>query len=167
MKTNIKLTPTPESLGNRYVTSEDVEIGISFIGNWNGKDHFEGSDGNVYDSDGISMTPNGRVVSIIREEVARQEKNFPNGFTSWMETHHDLVSWINTELMRDYPSGLIEEVMSTKGRGGMYELAEELTDRFEKMHEGYEWDGDYFDTIEEFMDDMNGLNIEQFKKMIA
>jgi hypothetical protein len=49
----------------------------------------------------------------------------------------------------------------------MYELAEELTDRFEKMHEGYEWDGDYFDTIEEFMDDMNGLNIEQFKKMIA
>ena len=38
-----------------------------------------------------------------------------------------------------------------QGTGGMYELAEELTDEFEKLNADREWDGEFFDEIEEFI----------------
>jgi hypothetical protein len=37
------------------------------------------------------------------------------------------------------------------GTGGLYELAEELTDKFEIQNAGVEWDGEYFDAIELFI----------------
>lgn len=70
-----------------------------------------------------------------------------------METHHEVVSAITLDLQQKFISPLIYNKQMEMGRGGLYELAEELTDEFEKMHEGYEWDGDFFDTIEEFLVD--------------
>lgn len=79
-------------------------------------------------------------------------KNFPNGFESWQETHFEVVSYI--EQLRSQAiieSNLINEIQETKGTGGFYELAEELTDEFEKLNEGREWDGEFFDEIEDFL----------------
>lgn len=39
----------------------------------------------------------------------------------------------------------------------MYELAEELTDKFETLNQNREWDGEFFDEIEAFL-------IEEFAK---
>lgn len=80
---------------------------------------------------------------------------FENNFSStckWQETHFEVVSYI--EQLRSQAiieSNLINEIQETKGTGGFYELAEELTDEFEKVNEGREWDGEFFDEIEDFL----------------
>ena len=79
-----------------------------------------------------------------------EEKIFPNGFASWQETHFEIVSAIVIEARKNFPSGKVGQAIEAKGTGGLYELAKELTDQFEKMHKGYQWDGEFFDTIEEF-----------------
>jgi hypothetical protein len=78
-------------------------------------------------------------------------KNFPNGFESWAETHHEVVSAITLTMNQDeYPIKL-EEIQLSKGSGGIWEFCIELTDEFEKLNEGREWDGEFYDEIEEFI----------------
>lgn len=81
------------------------------------------------------------------------EKNFPNGFTSWQETHYEVVQAISLIAILDKPYGIVLERRETQGMGGMYELAEDLTDEFEKQYEGHAWDGDFFDTIESWLNE--------------
>lgn len=79
-------------------------------------------------------------------------KNFPNGFESWIETYYEIVSSIN--LNESNP--VIEKIRDDKGIGGLYEFAELLTDEFETKYKDTEWDGEFFDMIEEFIS--NKLN---------
>lgn len=83
-------------------------------------------------------------------------KTFPNGFESWQETHYEVVAAITTELISYYPHdnsnhGLLRATLQEKGHGGLYELANDLTDEFENLHQGREWDGEFFDEIETFL----------------
>lgn len=79
-------------------------------------------------------------------------KKFPNGLIFWIETHHEVVSFIAIELHKDKTDfKVINERYEAQGTGGMYELAEELTDKFEKMNKGREWNGEFFDEIENFL----------------
>lgn len=85
-------------------------------------------------------------------------KTFPNGFESWQETHYEVVAAITTELMADYEynefrDDIIRITIREKGHGGLYELANDLTDEFETLHQGREWDGEFFETIENFLDE--------------
>ena len=80
------------------------------------------------------------------------EKIFPNGFESWQETHFEVVNGITKELRKDvFTSKVIEKRHEEQGTGGMYELAEELTDEFELLNKGRMWDGEFFDEIDEFL----------------
>lgn len=79
------------------------------------------------------------------------EKQFPNGFHAWQETHFEIVSAINQEWRKDTPTGIVAERQAAQGHGGLYELAEELTDEFERRYANFEWDGEFFDLIEEFI----------------
>jgi hypothetical protein len=76
---------------------------------------------------------------------------FINGFTSWQETHFEVVSVITHIWRLDNLYGLVAERHEAQGTGGLYELAKELTDEFEKMNEERQWDGEFFDEIEEFL----------------
>ena len=78
-------------------------------------------------------------------------KHFPNGFASWQETHYEVVQAITIEHIQDKRTGLVAYRHEAQGIGGLYELAEELTDEFEAIHEGHEWDGEFFETIEEWL----------------
>ena len=85
-----------------------------------------------------------QLLELVEKEI---DKN-----SEWQEAHFEIVSVIATELNKDeITSKVIEDRYSAQGRGGMYELAEELTDKFQKLHENSEWDGDFFDAIEEFL----------------
>lgn len=82
-------------------------------------------------------------------------KHFPNGFDAWHETHFDIVQAITLQL---YDEDLEEDsvvylLLEEEGTGGMYRLAEELTDAFELEYEGAIWgaDFDYNETIENFL----------------
>jgi hypothetical protein len=78
-------------------------------------------------------------------------KNFPNGFESWAETHHEVVSAITLTMNQDeYPIKL-EEIQLSQGSGGIWEFCIELTDEFEKLNDGRVWDGEFYDEIEEFI----------------
>lgn len=77
-------------------------------------------------------------------------KDFPNGFTSWAETHFEIVTHIAVELLKEEQSEKINELYEKGGTGGMYELAEDLTDKFEAKYVGIDWENeevDYFDTV--------------------
>jgi hypothetical protein len=89
------------------------------------------------------------------QPLAQPMKTFPNGFESWHETHYEIVSAITARLIADDAEacdGLIRSTLKEKGHGGLYELASDLTDEFENLHRGREWDGEFFDEIENFMD---------------
>ena len=92
-----------------------------------------------------------------------EQKSFPNGFTSWMETHYEVVAFIENHL--NLPDSmqkgtLISIAQEQRGHGGLYELSEELTDIFESQNKDRDWDGDFFDDINQFMSDINNLKIE-------
>lgn len=88
----------------------------------------------------------------------KKELYFPNGFTSWYETFYEVVdkiSWLDSECTYfNYPT--LENVIETQGRGGLYELAKELTDKFELKFKDVEWGvdefTDYYDELEKFLE---------------
>ena len=93
---------------------------------------------------------------IVTESVDSEpmpDMKFPNGFTSWMETFYEMSSAITMELAKEPHIGLlVAKRYDEQGHGGMYELAEELTNEFEKLHAGRQWDGEFFDTIQQFIE---------------
>ena len=79
-------------------------------------------------------------------------KEFPNGFASWQETHYEVVAAITSiALDNDNKDNLVYKTYREDGLGGLYELAEELTDEFELLNKGREWDGEFFEEIEGFL----------------
>jgi hypothetical protein len=85
----------------------------------------------------------------MRQEL--KELNECKAFSMWHETHFEIVSAIVLEAAKDEPEGIVNEVQETQGIGGLYELATDLTNQFEEMHFNREWEGDFFDTIEAFI----------------
>lgn len=82
------------------------------------------------------------------------EKNFPNGFTSWHETHYEIVQAITLIWTQDEPYGIVAEWHEAQGHGGLYELAKKLTDEFEQEHTDTDWDDiGYFETLESWLNE--------------
>lgn len=80
-----------------------------------------------------------------------ETEKFPNRFDSWYKTHHEVVSFLTLEYERDSVTSKVAEFYEQNGTGGMYELARELTDEFETLNIGREWDGEFFEEIESFL----------------
>lgn len=80
-----------------------------------------------------------------------ETKTFPNGFDNQHETHFEVVTEINLQIIENRPCKRIYETLEKIGHGGLYELAKELTDKFEEKHKGVEWNGDWFDAVQDFL----------------
>lgn len=77
---------------------------------------------------------------------------FPNGFTSWHETHFEVVSTIWELAMRDDDdNNVVAFTYTMGGKGALYELAEDWTNQFEERNKNRVWDGEFFDGIEQFI----------------
>lgn len=85
-------------------------------------------------------------------------KVFPNGFKNWRETFYEVVQGITCHI--NFISGFEENesvndiVYETKdqfGTTGLYDLAELWTDEFELINKGREWNGEFLDEIEAFV----------------
>lgn len=81
---------------------------------------------------------------------------FPNGFESWYETFYEVVSFIEERLQyydhyKDGTDEVVYKRYEEQGMGGRYLLAHEWTNEFEKLNEGREWDGEFYDEIDEFL----------------
>lgn len=94
------------------------------------------------------------LLNMLGDIADNKAKSFPNGFTSWMETHHEIVSGITQVLGKDIIPKAMDDYYSNVGSVGMYQLAERLTDKFEAENIGVEWgiNKEFIDTIEYFID---------------
>ena len=84
----------------------------------------------------------------------KTDKEFPNGFQDWAETHHIVVQEISN---REDGGGMVDLIRETQGTCGLWVLGQELTDEFEKLTEGEVWGGDkdYFDELYTFLNSKN------------
>jgi hypothetical protein len=73
---------------------------------------------------------------------------------SWIETHFEVSSMIALALDRDefgHEPSTAHNVRESNGMTEVWQLAEDWTDEFEKLNEGREWDGEFYDEIEKFV----------------
>lgn len=88
---------------------------------------------------------------------AEQPYEFPNGFQSWMEVHHEVVAAI---VSHRYVEDLKDAETDTLND---YALAERWTDEFEEKYKGHDWsiEGNFWDVIEAYMDEKIKGHYEQ------
>lgn len=86
-------------------------------------------------------------------KTALHNQYFVNGFTSWHETHFQIVEAISVIRFRGIGThGIVKTIQEEKGHSGFFEFAKTLTDEFEKKHIGANWDEmDWYDTIDLFI----------------
>lgn len=77
-----------------------------------------------------------------------ENKEFVNGFDSWIETYSEMSRLVRESINNE--NTLIKPLYVKNGYGLIYELSKELTDKFEEAYNGKIWDGDWFDTVEEY-----------------
>lgn len=84
---------------------------------------------------------------------------FSNGFQSWMETHHEIVTFISLAL-RSKKKSYVKEVHDSCGTKGLYELAYDWTEIWESAHYAVDWqetERDYWIEIEEWFNKKNKI----------
>lgn len=95
-------------------------------------------------------------------EMRERRMGMLNGFESWHETHFEIVTAITERLsglQDNVDKCVVQATQYQQGRGGLFELAKDLTDEFEKKFHGWCWgvdekDGElleYFDEIDKFL----------------
>lgn len=67
--------------------------------------------------------------------------------TDYLETFYEIVAGFYSSP----DSKVLQEIEEEQGRGGLWEFAEKLTDEFQEQYKNFEWDGEFFDIIDEFL----------------
>jgi len=94
------------------------------------------------------------VSSILNQLASKKDKKLlPNGFRDWVETHHEIVCTIHALIDNDTIPQRIQNILDTEGVAGMYDLGIELTTDFCNTYKGREWNGDWIDTIIDFVNE--------------
>lgn len=89
---------------------------------------------------------NGTVV--IAEALLEQLDNR----TSFLETHYEVVAKL--VLLEERGDARVVLCRENLGIGGMYELAEDLSKKFQELHKDEDWvSNDFFDEIDAFLED--------------
>ena len=117
--------------GNSYTERDQVLINLEFAG-----------DGNTFWSGTFAD-----LQAALKPAVS--DKSFPNGFASWMETHHEIVTHLARTV--DFSGSAAHYASEQGGTGRLWELGEELTDLFENKYKDFFFDGEFYDYIEEFL----------------
>ena len=85
----------------------------------------------------------------ISSVVKMVNEQFPNGLCSWRETYYEMIESIIHLDNQGHP--FVEKIMEEQGRGGLWELANKWTCEFEVLNKEREWDGEFFDEMEIFI----------------
>lgn len=91
------------------------------------------------------------LVSSILNQLASKKSSLPKGFRDWAETHHEIVCTIHAMIDNDTMPPKLERILDKEGFGGLYDLGIDLTNEFCNTYENRVWDGDWIDTIIEFI----------------
>jgi hypothetical protein len=68
----------------------------------------------------------------------------------YLETYFEIAMRIADSLANYRQPDFVTKRYDNQGRGGVWELAKELTDEFQEIHKDKEWDGEFFDELDLF-----------------
>lgn len=71
----------------------------------------------------------------------------------YLETHFEIVAAIIQQFETVGTSDVVFSRFESRGRGGLWELAEELTDEFQALYKDQEWDGEWLDVLYAFLNE--------------
>ena len=77
----------------------------------------------------------------------------------WIETHYEVVAFIEKVLNNGMPYGLVGERYEEFGSGGMYDLSKDWTDEFQALHGDRVWDGEWLDELHLFLTSRNNMEL--------
>jgi len=81
--------------------------------------------------------------------IKNKKMKTPKDLSTYLETHYEIVSYLT--LSENKAGTLAQYTRENEGIGGLYSLAQKLADEFEEIHTGTDWDGDFFDTLADFL----------------
>jgi hypothetical protein len=94
------------------------------------------------------------VSSILNQLASKKSKDvLKHGFRDWAETHHEVVCTIHALIDNETIPSRLQNILDTEGTGGLYDLGIDLTNDFENTYVGRVWDGDWIDTIIDFVNE--------------
>jgi hypothetical protein len=106
----------------------------------------------MYNADNVSKQEVLLVSSILNQLASKKDKkSLPNGFRDWVETHHEVVCTIHALISNDTMPIRLLDIIDAEGICGLYDLGIDLTNEFCNIYENRVWDGDWVDTIIEFI----------------
>ena len=92
---------------------------------------------------------------IIVREIETEVKIFKNSFENWYETFFEIAEVLFNQQVGEDETTLASRTLSQQGTGGLYLLANRLTDEFEEKYTATLWGSTdelcFFEKIEEFM----------------
>ena len=104
----------------------------------------------MYNADNVSKQEV-LLVSSMLNQLASKKSSMPKGFREWAETHHEIVCTIHALIDNDTIPQRIQKILDTEGFAGLYDLGIDLTNDFCNTYKDREWDGDWIDTIIDFV----------------
>lgn len=95
------------------------------------------------------------LVSNILDQLASKKSKgiLKHGFRDWAETHHEIVCTIHALIDNNTIPNRIQIVLDNEGFAGLYALGIDLTNEFCNTYENRVWDGDWIDTIIDFLNE--------------
>jgi hypothetical protein len=106
----------------------------------------------MYNSDNVSKQEVLIVSSILNQLAYNKSKSIlKHGFRDWAETHHEMVCTMHALITNDTMPTRLLDIIDDEGMGGLYALGIDLTNEFCNTYENKEWNGDWVDTIIEFV----------------
>jgi len=93
------------------------------------------------------------LVASILNQLASKRANviLPKGFRDWAETHHEIVCTIHAMIDNKTIPKKLSDIIDMLDFAGLYDLGIELTNEFCNVYDDREWNGDWIDTIIEFV----------------
>jgi hypothetical protein len=104
----------------------------------------------MYNADNVSKQEV-LLVSSMLNQLASKKPSMPKGFREWAETHHEIVCTIHALITNDTMPTRLLDIIDEEGMGGLYDLGIDLTNEFCNTYKNREWDGDWIDTIIDFV----------------
>jgi hypothetical protein len=104
----------------------------------------------MYNADNVSKQEV-LLVSSMLNQLASKKSSMPKGFREWAETHHEIVCTIHAMIDNKTIPKKLSEIIDMVDFAGLYDLGIELTTDFCNTYRDREWDGDWIETIIEFV----------------
>jgi hypothetical protein len=104
----------------------------------------------MYNADNVSKQEV-LLVSSMLNQLASKKPSMPKGFREWVETHHEIVCTIHAMIDNKTVPKKLSDIIDMVDFAGLYDLGIELTTDFCNTYKDREWNGDWIETIIEFV----------------